>query len=446
MQESLHAARVLMGDSLGFHIIFVLFSLTIPILVCWFEWIGMRRKDKTYTDVAKFWSKIMALLIIAGVISGTVVALQMTLIWPGILKFGGEVIGLPFMLETYAFLVEATFLGLYMLTWNNPKVSPMLHWFFGIMTAIGANASAFAITSVDAWMNLPTGFKIVGGKLSNIDAVGAMFSQASIIEFAHSMPAYYLAAALSIAGAYAFKLIRLRRRDRDANKYKMDRIIIRNLVGFAAVMFIFSGITAHFTGQYLAKHEPTKLAAIELQYKTENHASLVYGGVEGPNNTIQGPHISVPDLLSILSGYSANTVVQGLDRTPVNERPPLYVHLIFSIKLLLVGALGAIAFGYLALRRWKPNWAQSRGILMLVGISGFVAITIIELGWMLTEIGRQPWAVHGYVTTADAMTTHNVQTLAWIFPAAYLALGTVTVLALRKIIIAENRKATKGEK
>ncbi len=443
MQESLHAARVLMGDSLGFHIIFVLFSLTIPILVSWFEWIGIRKKDTAYTNVAKFWSKIMALLIIAGVISGTVVALQMTLIWPGILKFGGQVIGLPFMLETYAFLVEATFLGLYMLTWNNPKVSPMLHWFFGVMTAIGANASAFFITSVDAWMNLPTGFKIVGGKLSNIDAIGAMFSQTSLIEFLHSMPGYYLAAALSIAGAYTFKLLRARKQDRGAKKYHMDRIIIRNLVGFAAVMFIFSGITAHFTGQYLGKHEPTKLAAIELQYKTEAHAAFVYGGVAGPNNTIQGPHIRVPDLLSILSGYSPNTVVQGLDKTPVSKRPPLFVHVLFTIKLLFVGLLGAIAFGYLAFRRWKPSWAQSRSMLILVGISGLIAITVIELGWMLTEIGRQPWAVHGYVTTSQAITTHSVQSLAWIFPAAYLALGTVTILALRKIL-RDNSKSTKG--
>ena len=443
MQDSLQAARGLMGDSLGFHIIFVLFSLTIPILVAWFELIGIRRKDTAYIEVAKFWSKIMALLIIAGVISGTVVALQMTLIWPGILKFGGQVIGLPFMLETYAFLVEAAFLGLYLLTWNNSKVSPMLHWFFGVMTAIGANASAFFITSVDAWMNLPTGFTLVGGKLTNIDAIGAMFSQTSIIELVHSMPAYYLTAALSIAGIYAIKLLRVRKQDRSAKKYRMDYSIIRSLVGFAAVMFIFSGVTAHFTGQYLGKHEPTKLAALELQYKTESHASFVYGGVAGPDNTIQGPHITVPNLLSILSGYSPNTVVQGLDKTPANERPPLYIHTLFTIKLLLVGLLGVIAFGYLVLRFWKPDWAQSRLILSSVAISGLIGVIIIELGWMLTEIGRQPWAVHGYVTTAQALTTHHVQSLAWIFPTAYLALGTVTILALRKII-RDNSKTTKG--
>lgn len=98
--ESLHAARVLMGDSLGFHIIFVLFGLTLPILVSWFEWMGIIRKDPKLIAIAYFWSKIMSLLVIAGVISGTIIALQMSLVWPGILQFGGEVIGLPFMFET----------------------------------------------------------------------------------------------------------------------------------------------------------------------------------------------------------------------------------------------------------------------------------------------------------------------------------------------------------
>ncbi len=434
MQESLTAGRVLMGDSLGVHIIFVLFSLTLPILVAWFEWLGIRKKDKQYIETAHFWSKIMTILVITGVISGTVVALQMTLIWPGILKFGGQVIGLPFMLETYAFLIEATFLGLYMFTWNNKKVKPMVHWFFGVMTAIGANASAFAITSVSAWMNHPTGFKMVDGKVADINVWHAMFSETSLIQFFHSMPGYYLSAALIVAGLYGIKLARARRSDRGAAKYRMDRIIVRNLVGFAAIMFIFSGITAHLTGQYLAKNEPTKLAALELQYKTEDNAPFTFGGNAGPDNTVEGPHIEVPKLLSILAGYSPNTIVQGLDKTPVDQRPPLFIHMLFDYKLVFVGLIGVVAYGYLALRRWKPAWAQHRAMLYSIGIAGLLGIVIIELGWMMTEIGRQPWAVHGYVTTAQALTTHDVRTLGWIFPSAFLVLSIATLFAVRKVV------------
>lgn len=441
MQDSLHAARVLMGDSLGFHIIFVIFGLTLPILTCWFELLGIRKKDKAYIDVAKFWSKIMTILVITGVISGTVIALQMSLIWPGILKFGGEVIGLPFMLETYAFLIEATFLGLYMLTWGNPKIAPMLHWFFGVMVAVGANLTAVAITSVNAWMNLPTGFDIVNGKISNIDTAAAMFSRTTFIELVHSMPGYYLAAALTVAGGYAIKVLLANRRKTKNKSAAMDQIILRKLVGFAAIMFIISGITGHMSGQYLAKYEPSKLAAIELHYKTTANAPFIYGGVPDENGQVTGPHISIPNLLSILAGNSPSTVVEGLEQTPANKRPPLYVHVLFDIKMLLVGLLGAITFGYLALRRWKPAWANKTSVLAAVGVSGLIGITIIELGWMLTEIGRQPWAVRGYVTVAQAVTTRDTRLLGLIFPLAYVALFTVTILALRKIMKQPGRKA-----
>lgn len=440
MQDSLHAARVLMGDSLGFHIIFVIFSLTLPILVAWFELLGIRKKDKAYIDTAKFWSKIMTVLVVAGVLSGTVIALQMSLIWPGILKFGGEVIGLPFMMETYAFLIEATFLGLYMFTWGNPKIAPMLHWFFGVMVAVGANLSAFFITSVNAWMNLPTGFDIINGKISNIDTLAAMFSRTSIIEFTHSMPGYYLAATLVLAGGYAIKILLEKRKKAGARPAKMDQIILRNLVGFAAVMFLLSGLTAHITGQYLAKHEPTKLAALELHQSTSSNAPFIYGGVPDENGEVKGPHIRVPNLLSILAGNSPSAVVEGLEETPVDKRPPLYIHILFDIKLLLVGALGSIVFGYLALRRWKPNWSHKTIVLLAIGISGPLGIIIIELGWMLTEIGRQPWAVRGYVTTAQAVTTQDTRWLGLLFPIAYVALFTVTVMALVKLVKTHGKK------
>lgn len=434
MEESLQAARVLMGDSLGFHILFVIFSLTLPVLVVWFEYLGIRLKDNRYTDIAKFWSKIMALLVITGVISGTVVALQMSLIWPGILEFGGEVIGLPFMLETYAFLIEATFLSLYMLTWNNKHISQRTHLFFGIMTAIGANASAFAITSVSAWMNSPSGFEIVDGKLVNINIWEAMFSQTSILQFVHSMPGYFLAATLVVAGLYGIKLARVRKRDRVLKKHEMDRIIIRKLVGFAAILVVLSGITGHTIGQYLAEHEPTKLAALELHYETTDNAPFLIGGVAGENDTVTGPHIEVPGLLSFFSGNSTSTVVQGLNEVPKDEQPPLYIHVLFNLKLAFYMLIAAIVLGYYALARWRPNWAIHRGALISIGLAALMSVAVMELGWIVTEVGRQPWAVVGYLKTAEVITEHDVRVLGLAFPLAYVALTVATLIALRKIV------------
>lgn len=436
--QALTAARTLMGDSLGFHIIFVLFGLTLPILVSWFEYMAIRRKDAALRALAMKWSKIMAVLVIAGVLSGTVIALQMSLVWPGILKFGGEVIGLPFMFETYAFLIEATFLALYMYTWN-AKINPWLHWVFGLFIILGSTLSAYAITSVNGWMNLPTGFDIIEGKFANVDVLQAMFSQTALVEFFHSMPGYYLAASLSIVALYSLKLARLPAKKRKTAK--LDWFIVHKLMIFAGLMVVCSFVTADITGKYLAKHEPVKLAAIEDVYETGPHQPFIIGGVVAPDGSITGPHIIIPNALSILAGNSPSTVVRGLHSVPVDARPPSYIRALFNIKLTLIAALTSMVVGYFVLYRWRKSWLGNPALLRAGAAVGFLGIVIVELGWMLTEIGRQPWAVRGYVTTEQAVTkTHDITTFGYIFPLSYLVLGTLTILAVRRIV-AEQRRA-----
>lgn len=427
-----------MGDSLGFHIIFVLFGLTLPILVVWFEWMSIRRKDTHLKKVAHFWSKIMALLVITGVLSGTVIALQMSLVWPGILKFGGEVIGLPFMFETYAFMIEAVFLGLYMFTWDNKKVPEMLHWFFGIMVVIGSTLSAYAITSINGWMNLPTGFDIVNGKFQNIDVLGAMFSQSALVTFFHSMPGYYVAAGLFITGLYAFRLFRARSSQLNTAKYKLDYAIVQKLMIFVLIAFTGSAITADLTGKYLAAHEPVKLAAIELDYKTGTNAPLIVGGVPDGKGDIAGPHFIIPNALSILACNSPDCTVQGLDKTEEKLQPPLFVHTFFDIKMTLITILVIVIPLYFVIRRWRPELLKNKLLLLGFVVVSWFGLAIVELGWMMTEIGRQPWAVRGYVTTAEAFTkTHDITTFGYLFPLAYAVLFTVTIAGIIKIVHAE---------
>jgi cytochrome d ubiquinol oxidase subunit I len=386
--SNLIAARTLMGDSLGFHIIFVLFGLTLPILVSWFEWMGLKRHDQKLLDLAHFWSKIMALLVITGVISGTIIALQMSLVWPGILKFGGQVIGLPFMFETYAFLIEAVFLALYMKTWKS-HINPWLHWVFGLMVVLGSTASAYTITSVNAWMNLPAGFTFQGGKIDNISVWHAMFSRTAVVEFIHSMPAYWLAASLSVAGFYAIKVAREKRAQRFGGAHKLDWFIIRRLM-------LLSSIT-------------------------------------------------IPDALSILAGNSPSTVVQGLDKVKKSEQPPLWIHTLFDIKMTLMNALVAALVLFWLIAWKRPKWFGSRLSLLPLSLLGLITIAMVELGWMITEIGRQPWAVRGYVTVEQAITkTHKVASFGYIFPLLYVILFAVTVFALRRIISDETKQ--KGAK
>lgn len=446
MNEGLDAARVLMGDSLAFHIIFVMFGLTLPILVSWFELLGIRKKEQKYIDLAHFWSKIMAVLVITGVISGTIIALQMSLVWPGILKFGGEVIGLPFMFETYAFLLEATFLATYMVTWKNKKISPVVHNFFGWMTAVGAGLSAYAITSVNGWMNHPSGFEFVNGKIENVDVVQAMFSDVALITFAHSMPAYFMSVALVIAGIYAFKIFKSKRQDRFAAKHKLDWYVIKTMMVFSVLCLATLIITADITGKYLAKHEPAKLAAIELKYETGDRASLLVGGVGDENGNIKGPHFEIPAALSLLAGNVSSYEVKGLNEFPKDERPPLYMHTIFNVKMTLMNVLFVIIVGFFVLWKWKKEWLRSRFVLLWLSVAGVLCTITMELGWMLTEIGRQPWAVRGYVKTEDAYTkTFDVTTFGYLFPLSFVVLGILTYAAVKKIA-KDNSKNTKRGK
>lgn len=444
MEHTLSAARVLMGDSLGFHIIFVLFGLTLPVLVVWFEYMAIRRRDENLRNVAKFWSKIMSLLVIAGVLSGTVIALQMSLVWPGILKFGGEVIGLPFMLETYFFLIEAVFLALYMFTWDNKKISQWLHWFFGIMVVLGSTGSAYVITSVNGWMNLPTGFDIVNGKFENIDVLAAMFSVPALVTFFHSMPGYYVAAGLLITGLYAYRLLKTRKRDLNSAKHKLDYFIVQKLMIFVAISLVFSAITADITGKYLAENEPEKLAALELNYETRTNAPLLIGGVSDGKGGVTGPYFEIPSALSLLACNSPGCSVEGLNETPKNLQPPLYIHTFFDIKMTMITILVVVIPLYFLIKWKRPELLKNKFLLIgFVAISWF-GIAIVELGWMMTEIGRQPWAVRGYVTTSEALTkTHDITTFGYLFPAAYVVLFTVTILAIG-VIVQQEKSAKKG--
>lgn len=433
MQDTTQAARVLMGDSLGFHIIFVLMGLTLPILVSGFELRGILKKDKHDIATAKFLSKIAGLLVITGVISGTIIALQMSLVWPGILQFGGEVIGLPFMFETYAFLIEATFLALYLTTWN--KVTPMLHWVFGVFVIIGSSLSAFAITSVNAWMNKPVGFTYNNGRLENINVWDAMFSTTTIVEFIHSMPGYFLSGSLIVAGFYALRIIKAKRLKTSKIMLAYHKRTLHALMIFAACMFVLSGITGDITGKYLAKHEPAKLAAIELNYETRTNAPLLLGGVGREDGTVTGPRIEIPYGLSILIGNIRSVEVIGINSIPKNERPPLILHTFFNIKLTLIGIIAVTVTSYFYLYYFAKKRLYKRAFLLLVGIVGVLAVAVVELGWMITEFGRQPWAVRGYVRTIDAVTkSESVHYFGYLFPLAFIVLFVMTILGLKKIV------------
>lgn len=427
------AGRTLMGDSLGFHLLFVMFGIALPLLTLFVEYWSIKRKSNALRQVAKLWSYISTVLVVVGVISGTVIALQMFFVWPGIMQFGGEVIGVGFMWEGYAFLLEAIFLAFYVSSWD--RVKGYRHLLMGIPIPLGALLSGIIITSVNAWMNHPTGFQYIDGKIVNPQPLQALFNQTSFLEITHSMFGYYGVVAMLMAGAYAWSVYRNKKSLNQTTKFIMVRLSIIALICMGIVGFL-----GDRSAKYLATHEPTKLAAFELLDKTQSNAPLRFGGTLNANGESTGGLV-IPGALSILGKGSTSGVIQGLDQTPKDLWPPLFVHTIFDVKMAIVPLLLAIPLLFLVLYRKYPKKAFSKPMLLGLASVGILGTITLELGWMLTEIGRQPWAVHGYVLTKDAFTTSpGVQQLGYLFPVVFVLLFVATYFGIRATIRRFNSK------
>ena len=419
--DQLMAGRVLMGDSLGFHIIFALLGVGLPVVVAILEFMALRRGDSELRKSAKFWSYVSGILVITGVLSGTVVALQMFLVWPGILQFGGKAIALAFAWEGYAFILEAIFLGFYLKTWD--KLKGWAHWALLWPVIIGASLSGFLITSVDAWMNHPSGIAVANGQVISADPVGAIFTQTTYLQASHSILSYYLTAILLAAAVFAWRLLRGTATGKAA---AAARLAAGRLGVIALVLLGGIVVLGDLSAKYLATNEPVKLAAIEQLATSAAHAPFRFGEWE------------VPGLLSWLVGGSTGTFVRGLDAVPSDQLPPLYIHTLFDIKLILIVLLSCAVVGFAGLYLAKSHRAFTKPWLWLVVAAPLVSVSVIELGWMVTEIGRQPYAVMGYVTTSEAITTSpGVLALGWLFPAAYVVLAAVTTYAIRRLVAAQ---------
>lgn len=423
--EHLVSGRVLMGDSLGFHILFVLFGVGLPLVILILEAMARRRQDAKLLAQAKMWSYVATVLVIGGVLSGTVVALQMFLVWPGILQFGGKAIGLAFSWEGYAFIIEAIFLGFYLKTWD--KITGWAHWALMLPVLFGATLSGFLITAVNAWMNHPAGIVVENGVVTEAHPMQAIFTQTTYLEASHSILSYYLAAILVVVAVSTWRLLR----SQNPGKESTHRLIVGRLGIIALGLLLSIGVLGDWSAKYLHTNEPTKLAAIEGLQQTTSNAPFVVMGYE------------IPGLLSWMLTGDTSTVVQGLDATPEALRPPTTLHTLFIIKLALVALLAVslikLTWAYLARPKF-PRW-----VLWLILTAPVAAATMIELGWMLTELGRQPYAVYGHVLTSEAFTTSKgVLALAWLFPAAYVVLGIVTILAVRQVLKRFNAQSEKG--
>src|SRR6267378_2209850 len=259
-----------MAMSLGFHIIFAVVGIGMPLLMVVAEWRWRRSGDGIYLDLCKRWAKGTAILFAVGAVSGTVLSFELGLLWPGFMEHAGAIIGMPFSLEGFAFFTEAIFLGVYLYGWN--RVSPLIHWLSGLVVAMSGIFSGIFVVTANAWMNSPAGFKMVDGKITDIDPIAAMLNPASFHEVLHMTLAAFVATGFMVAAVHAFFLLR----DRNS---PFHRAALGLALAVACVSMPLQVLSGDLSARTVARLQPAKLAAMEAHYRTQAGAPLVIGGI-----------------------------------------------------------------------------------------------------------------------------------------------------------------------
>ena len=391
------AARYQMAISLAFHIIYASIGMTMPFFMFVAEYKWIKTGKEVYLELAKAWSKGVAIFFAIGAVSGTVLSFELGLLWPEFMKHAGSIIGMPFSWEGAAFFTEAIALGLFLYGWK--RLKKHVHLAFGLLIGIAGVASGFFVIAANGWMNSPEGFNWINGKAYNIDPVDAMFNAAWISQSTHMTIAAFAATGFGVAGLHALLLLR--------GKYpEFHRKAYRIALTFGAVAALVMPISGDFSAKNVAKRQPEKLAAMESLFVTQERAPLLIGGIPDAKAQQVKYAIKVPGFLSFLAFGRLDAEVKGLDQFPPDEWPPvLLTHISFQIMILIGVLMAAIALCYVIFSlRWKnllekPLWLK---ILMFATPLGYLAI---ETGWMVTELGRQPWIIYRIMRTEDALTS-----------------------------------------
>lgn len=424
--SDLLAARSQMAMSLAFHIVFACAGMAMPLLMVLAERRYHRKKDPLDLELARRWARGTAILFAVGAVSGTVLSFELGLLWPEFMRFAGPVIGMPFSLEGFAFFLEAIGLGLYLYGWK--RLSPRVHLAAGWLVLASGVASGLFVVTANAWMNTPTGFTLdAAGKIADVDPIAAMLNPAALTQCLHMIIAAFVAVGFAVAGIHAW---RLRKHPGSA----FDRRALGLALAVGGVAAVLQPISGDLSAKHLAEHQPVKLAAMEGHWETQRCAPLHLGGIPDEEDEVTRFAIAIPCGLSILAHLDPDAEVMGLKDVPRDLRPPVLItHLAFQV-MVGIGFLLMFTALYAAFHRWRkkvmPTGRRFLALLVLCGPLGFVAV---EAGWFVTEVGRQPWVVHGLMKTADAVTPMPGLVVPFlVFSALYVVLAIMVVVLLRR--------------
>ena len=423
--SNLLAARNQMAFTLGFHIILSCLGVAFPLVMLVAEYIGIKKKDKTALLLAQRWSKATAVLFAVGAVTGTVLSFEFGLLWPGMMDRFGDAFGVLFAMEGIFFFLEAIFIAIYIYGWK--RLSGWTHWWTGVPIVLAGIGGAYSVLAANGWMQTPQGFTLDSkGFVETVQPLEVIFNPYAWHSFLHMYLAAFMVTGFLVASVYAVGMLK-GRRDR---YHRLGLLIPLTVAAIAAPIQIVVG---DLVAREVANQQPVKFAAIECIAKTGPNQPETIGGVCNREEGAKGA-ISIPGLNSLLVGYSTSTVVEGLDSSPRNEEPNALNLLHYSFDGMVgIGFALATLAAWFGLFWWrKRDIPQTPWFLRAVSVSGVLAILALEMGWIVTEVGRQPWIVYGFQRTADAVTrADGIWVVFGITLAIYLLLGIGAIAVLR---------------
>jgi cytochrome bd ubiquinol oxidase subunit I len=408
-------ARQMQAISLAVHIPIVCFGIAFPAMFLFVEGLHLRTGDPTYKALAKRWSKVALILFAVGVVTGTILSFEFGLLWPNFMATFGEVFGIAFGLEGISFFVEAIFIAIYVYGWD--RLSPRAHFLTGVPVVVSGFAGSFNVIAVNGWMNNPEGFDVVDGKVTNPQPWDALINTNMWHELIHMYLAGYIVCGFIVAGVYAYAWLRGRR-----DHYHRTALVVT--LAFASLAAPVQVVVGDWAGRTVAEQQPVKLAAFEGLQETQEGAPFTLLGI-----------FEIPKMLSILAYHDPNATVQGLDSVPPDDRPPVTIVRVAFQTMVGIGtglaALGAWFFITWLRRRRLP---RSRWFYRAVMAAGPLAFVALISGWIVTEVGRQPWIVYGYMRTEQAVTAVDGLEVGYVFLlAVYIGLAAAVYWLLRRL-------------
>jgi cytochrome d ubiquinol oxidase subunit I len=418
--SNLAAARSQMAFTLGFHIVLASLGVAFPAIMLIANHRGLRRNDEDALLLARRWSKVVAVTFAVGAVTGTVLSFEFGLLWPEFTGTFGEVFGVLFAIEGIFFFLEAIFVAIYIFGWE--RLRPWTHFWAGVPIPIGG---AFSVVAVNSWMNQPQGFTMTNGVVTDVDPLKVIFNPAVPYEVPHMILAAYLVTGFLVASVYAVGMLRGRR-----DRYHRLGLLIPLTVACIVTPIQFAvGDTA---ARAIAEDQPIKFAAMECVQTTSTHVTEYIFGRCTPEGVKGG--IGIPGFDSFLVGWSTDTQVIGLDTVAPEDRPPANTMLHWAFDTMVGICTAMIALGlWFGIVWWRRrDIPQTKWFLRAVAVSGVAGIVALECGWIVTEVGRQPWIVYNVMRTKDAVTQADG---VWVtFTAVmllYALLGAALVIVLR---------------